>query len=101
MSPADSILLDQTERILRTHSPADFDTAIDAFPECIEYVRAVEDEEAWKARYPSLDAFYGAHEARHPDVRLYGEARRETLTGDPLSSPGGTPTQRLARLRNR
>jgi hypothetical protein len=62
-------------------------------------VRAVEDAEAWKASYPSLQAFYAAHEARHPDIRLYAAVRREIETADVLGSPGGTIAQRIARLR--
>jgi hypothetical protein len=93
------ILLAEAERILRKHRPADFDTTIDAAPESIEFVRVVEDEGAWRAGYPSLDAFYAAHEARHPDIRLYGRVRREIETDDLLTSPGGTIAQRIARLR--
>lgn len=51
-------LLGEAERILRQHSPADFENTIAAAPECIEFVRAVEDQEAWRAGYGSLDAFY-------------------------------------------
>jgi hypothetical protein len=90
--------LAEAERVLREHAPADFDTTIDAAPESIEVVMAVEDEEAWRAGYESLDAFYAAHETRHPDIRLYAQVRREIATADPLTSPGGTISQRLARL---
>jgi hypothetical protein len=90
--------LDEAERILRQHSPADFDT-IDAASECIEAVRAVEDGEAWLAEYESLDAFYAAHEGRHADIRFYAQVRHEIETDDPLTSPGGTIAQQLARLR--
>jgi hypothetical protein len=92
-------LLHEAERILREHSPDQFDSTIDAGPECIEVVRAVEDTEAWRAAYESLDAFYSAHEGRHPDIRLYGDVRREIASADPLTSPGGTISQRIARLR--
>ena len=92
-------LLAEAERILRQHSPADFDTTVDAGPECVEYVRAVEDEAAWRAGYASLEDFYAAHEARHPDIRLYAEVRREIETG--ALTPGGTLSQRLDRLRKR
>lgn len=92
-------LLAEAERILRQHSPADFDTTVDAAPECIELVRAVGDEGAWRARYESLGAFYRAHEARHQDIRLYADVRREIETADPLTSPGGTISQRIARRR--
>jgi hypothetical protein len=92
-------LLNEAERILLEYSPADFETMVVAAPETIEVVRAVEEHGAWKARYPSLEAFYAAHEARHPDIRLYAEVRREIETADPLTSPGGTIQERLARLR--
>ena len=91
-------LLAEAERVLHAHSTASFDTTSHVFPECIEYVRAVEDEQAWKAAYWSLDAFYAAHTGRHPDIRFYGEARREMAQAG-LSSRPETPTQRLERLR--
>jgi len=36
-------LLAEAERVLHAHSTASFDTTSHVFPECIEYVRAVED----------------------------------------------------------
>ena len=48
--------------------------------------------------YQSLDEFYTAHEAWHPDIRYYAEPRREILTIDPLTTHG-TVTERIARLR--
>ena len=95
----DPVLLVETERLLGKHDPGVFDAPGSGWPECIEYVRAVEDKEAWRAIYDSLDSFYAAHEDRHPDVRLYGIARREIATADPLTTPGGLPSKRLARLR--
>lgn len=86
------------EQTLSKHSPIDFDATVDAAPESIEVVWAVEDEDAWRAGYESLSAFYAAHEARHPDVRLYGRVRRKIADADPLTSAGGTIAQRLARL---
>jgi len=91
-------LLAEAERVLSVHNPASFDTTSHAFPECIEYVRAVEEARAWKAAYWSLDAFYAAHTTRHPDIRFYAEARREFAEAD-LTSAHETPTQRLTRLR--
>ena len=91
------VLLAEAERLLAAHSPAAFDTSIDAFPECIEVVRGVEDEEAWRAGYSSLEAFYAAHEARHPDIRLYARVRRDIATISPLHDPGGLPSSLLAR----
>jgi hypothetical protein len=93
------VLLAEAERLLGAHSPAAFDTSIEGFPDCIEFVRRVEDEEAWRAVYPSLDAFYAAHEQRHPDIRLYARVRRDIATISPLHDPGGLPSALLARLR--
>jgi hypothetical protein len=93
-----AVLLDYAEGVLRLHDPANFERTVIAGPECTEAVRAVEDEEAWKARYRSLDEFYAAQESRHPDIRYYGEARREILASEPLTTHG-TVTQRIARLR--
>ena len=90
-------ILAEAERVLREHSPAEFAT-IDAAPECIEYVRAVEDGEAWKDGYPSIDAFYAAHEDQHPCIRVYGKVRRDIETADPMQAPGGTIAQRIERL---
>jgi hypothetical protein len=75
-------LLDEAERVLRRQSATSFDPTVDGHDECIEFVRAVEDEQAWKAGYPFLEAFYAAHEARHPDIRLYAAARRAILRGE-------------------
>ncbi len=94
------VLLAETERLLATHSPAAFDTSIDGFPDCIEFVRRVEDEEGWRDGYPSLEAFYDTQAARHPDVRLYARVRRDIATISPLHDPGGPPSALLARLRD-
>ena len=91
-------ILAEAERVLREHSPAEFATTIDAAPECIEYVRAVEDGEAWKAGYPSIEAFYAAHEDQHPCIRVYGKVRRDIETADPMQATGGTIAQRIERL---
>jgi hypothetical protein len=85
------VLLAEAERLLAAHSPAAFDTSIDGFPNCIEYVRRVEDEEAWRANYPSLEAFYDTQAARHPDIRPYGKVRRDIATISPPHDPGGPP----------
>jgi hypothetical protein len=92
-------LLAETERILRKHDPASFDTAIDAWPESIEYVRVLEDEAAWKAAYPSLEAFHAAHEERHPDIRFYSRAVREIESRSLLEDGYESPSAKLARLR--
>jgi hypothetical protein len=93
------VVLAEVERLLAAHSPAAFDTSIDGFPDCIEYVRRVEDEEAWQARYPSLEAFYDTQAARHPDIRLYAKVRRDIATISPLHHSGGLPSELLARQR--
>jgi hypothetical protein len=93
------VLLAEVERLLAAHSPAAFDTSIDGFPACIEHVRRVEDEEAWRAGYPSLEAFYDTQAARHPDIRLYARVRRDIATISPLPDPGVLPSALLARLR--
>lgn len=88
----------EAERVLRKHSPSAFPTTIDAAPECVEFVRAVEDEEAWKALYPSVGAFYAAHEGRHPCIGVYGAVGREIQTAGPFEEgPGGTIAQRIER----
>jgi hypothetical protein len=92
-------LLAEVERLLTAHSPAAFDTSIDGFPDCIEFVRRVEDEEAWRAGYPSLEAFYDTQAARHPDIRLYAKVRRNIASISPLRDPGGLPSAMLERLR--
>jgi hypothetical protein len=92
------VLLLEAERILEKHKPADFPSTVDAAPECIEYVRLVEDEEAWRSVYPSLEAFYAAHERRHPCIRVYSKARREIATANPMQGWGGTITERIERL---
>jgi hypothetical protein len=43
-------------------------------------------------------AFYSAHEARHPCIRVYGAVRREIETAGPFEEgPGGTIAQRIER----
>jgi hypothetical protein len=93
------VLLAEVERLLAAHSPAAFDTSIDGFPDCIEFVRRVEDEEAWRAGYPSLEAFYAMQAARHPDIRLYAKVRRDIATISPVHDPRGLPSALLARRR--
>jgi hypothetical protein len=95
------VLLAEAERLLAAHSPAAFDTSIDGFPDCIEHVRRVEDEEAWRGGYPSLEAFYDTQAARHPDIRLYARVRRDIATISPLHNSRGLPSGLLARLRGK
>lgn len=82
-------LLGVTE-ILAEHNPADFETTPDAAFDCINVVRWIEDDEYWRAGYKSLDAFYAAHEDRHPDIRVYAAVRRDlTIAADPDELPEG------------
>jgi hypothetical protein len=91
-------VLTETERLLGTYHPDQFDSSFDAWSACIEAVRQLEETEAWKPGYPSLEAFFRAHEHRHPDIRAYAQARRRLET-TPLSEPLGPPSEQLARLR--
>ena len=87
------------EGVLRQHSPADFETTPNAAVECVDVVRSIEDEEWWRSGYDSLDSFYAAHEARHPDIRVYAAVRREVPMTDALEPPDGigeTIAQRIA-----
>jgi hypothetical protein len=95
----DQTKLDQVEALLRKHKPADFELTLDAAPESIEAVRYVEDTGLWKVGYPTLDEFYAAHSAQHPDVQVYGDVRREIAEADPLHGPHGTISERIARHR--
>jgi hypothetical protein len=96
-----AVTLAHAEDLLRQHSPAHFDKpTLFAYAECSEAVRHVEVEEAWRAAYDSLDAFYAAHEERHPHIRFYVEDRRRTEAADLFrSSWEGLPSERLERLR--
>lgn len=94
--------LAQAEAWLAMHHPADFDSPTSsAAPESIEAVRVVEDNGFWKSKYDSLEAFYRAHQAQHPDIRHYGDVRREIANEESiLTSPGGMISERIARHRN-
>lgn len=84
-------LLRSAEGVLREHSPAEFETTPNAAGECVEVVRRVEDEEWWRAGYDSVESFHAAHEARHPDIRVYAAVRREiVLPEDPAKWRSGT-----------
>ncbi len=95
-------LLRGIEGVLREHSPADFERTPNAAAECIDVVRSVEEKEWWRAGYDSLDSFYAAHEARHPDIRVYAAVRREIAMADASEPPAGIGeviSQRIARHR--
>ena len=60
---------------------------------CVEAVGAVEEHEWWRVKYDSLDAFYLAHEDRHPDIRLYAAVARDfpipALSVESMNLPEG------------
>jgi len=64
-------ILSEAERVLALHHPSQFESTLDAWPESIEVVYAVETSEAWRGRYPSLEDFYRPRAAapRHPALR--------------------------------
>lgn len=90
--------LQNAEEALRQYSPADFDTNPAAAPECVGVVHFVEDNEDWRAAYDSLESFYAAHEARHPDIRVYAAVYREAPF-DSLETADPTIPQRIASRR--
>lgn len=93
--------LKSAEGVLLEHSPADFETTPNAAGECVELVRRLEDEEWWRAGYDSLESFYSAHEARHPNIRVYAAVGREiALPEDPdewRSDTGEVVARQIAR----
>jgi hypothetical protein len=71
---------------------------------CVAVVCNLEGGDAWRAGYDSLDSFYAAHEAQHPDIRLYTAVWREVAVEDPNDPPnrtGATIAQRIAEHRAR
>jgi CheY-like chemotaxis protein len=92
-------LLQDAEASLREHSPADFETTTNAAAECVDAVCFVEEEDWWRVGYDSLASFYAAHEARHPDIRVYAAVRRElpmVSASRPPEGIGQVIAQRLA-----
>jgi len=86
----DAVLLAEAETILSECSPNSFDDLASlAGPKCIAAVAAVEVTGAWRAAYPSLDAFYAVHEQRHPSIRVYSEVREQVLSEDDLLASAG------------
>jgi CheY-like chemotaxis protein len=81
-------LLQDAEGGLREHSPADFETTADAAAKCVDVVCFIEDAEWWRVGCDSLDSFYVAHEARHPDIRAYAAVRRG-IAMNPSMPPEG------------
>jgi hypothetical protein len=92
--------LDDREGVLRECSPADFETKPYAAIECIAAAHAIVDREVWRTGYDSLESFYGAHEARHPDIRVYAAVYRqgyaESARGDPSLALGRNIAQGIA-----
>ena len=82
-------LLQDAEGSLREHSPADFETTANAAAHCVESVCFVEEEKWWGVGYDSLASFYAAHEARHPDIRVYAAVRREIPMASASMPPAG------------
>lgn len=86
-----SLQLGIAENVLGQGSPADFETTQNAASMCISVVGNLEDGDGWRAGYDSLEAFYAAHAARHPDIRLYASVWREVVPiEDPNDPPNGT-----------
>jgi hypothetical protein len=85
-----SLQLELAENVLGQASPADFETTQNAASMCISVVSNLEDGDGWRAGYDSLDSFYAAHEARHPDIRLYAAVWHEIPVEDPNDPPNGT-----------
>ena len=87
-----SLLLTQAESILGQAAPTDFETTQNAASMCVAVVSNLEGGDGWRAGYDSLEAFYAAHEARHPDIRLYGSVWSEIASEDedPNDPPNGT-----------
>jgi hypothetical protein len=78
---ARTMLLNDAEGVLRGNSAADFEKTPDAGPDCIGATHAVVEWAAWRAGYDSLESFYSAHDARHPDIRVYAGVYQDG--GDP------------------
>jgi hypothetical protein len=85
-----SLQLQLAENVLGQASPADFETTQNAASMCISVVSNLEAGDGWRACYDSIDSFYTAHEARHPDIRLYAAVWREIPVEDPNDPPNGT-----------
>jgi hypothetical protein len=86
------------EEGLRHYSAAEFDTDPLAAANCVGIVHSVEDKEDWRAAYDSLESFYAAHEARHPDIRVYATVYREAPFEDLDDADPGIP-QRIVQHR--
>jgi hypothetical protein len=67
------------ENSLREHGAADFATTPNAERDAINAVWSIENEERWRTRYESLEAFYASHEDEHPEIRSYAARLRKEL----------------------
>lgn len=85
-----SLVLNQAEVVLGQSAPAGFETTQNGASMCVAVVSNLEGAEAWRAGYDSLESFYAAYEARHPDIRLYAAAWDEVQADDPNDPPNGT-----------
>jgi hypothetical protein len=93
-------VLERAEMLLQRHAEATFDGNPTWYTEVSEALRHVEDEEAWKLGYPSLDAFYAVYENSHPRIRFYAEDVRRVQSSSFFRNPWhGRPSERLERLR--
>lgn len=97
------LFLDDREKVLREGTPGDFETTPYAAIDCIAAAHAVVDREVWRTGYDSLESFYRAHEARHPDIRVYAavysQGYAESARGDPSLVRGRNIAQQIADLR--
>jgi hypothetical protein len=88
------------EEVLRANSPADFETTPDAAIDSVGAAYEIVEDEYWRAGYDSLEAFYAAHEARHPDIRVYADVYREVgaqlVLADPSVARGRIIAQAIA-----
>jgi hypothetical protein len=86
------------EEGLRGYNAADFDTDPVAAANCVGLVHHVVEEEDWRGAYDSLESFYAAHEAQHPDIRVYATVYREAPFEELDDADPGIP-QRIAQHR--
>jgi hypothetical protein len=84
------VQLGLVEEELEAHSPSDFATTPNAAMMCVNGVADLEQHEYWRANYDSLEAFYEAHEAEHPDIRLYASVGRDFPIPESLEIPEGS-----------
>jgi hypothetical protein len=93
------MMLGNVEGVLREHSAAEFQTTENAAYEAVYVVSLAVKDEDWRAGYDSLESFYAAHEARHPDIRVYAAvAQSFPEDSDPATWPSDVIVQRIAQL---